>query len=112
MQEEKFIFVNFSERFVSLMQAAGITQKELAKRIGAAESSLINWKRGKIPKSEELYKLAQSFGCSMEWLLTGEEALPEGCVVMSNAEHPSAASEQRIQELEQKLAEIRRILDD
>jgi transcriptional regulator with XRE-family HTH domain len=73
MQEEKFKKLNFSARFLDLMESSGRTQKEIAQEIGVSEGTLINWKRGPgAPKSEELYRLSIFFGTTMEWLLTGE----------------------------------------
>lgn len=73
MQAQKFRNLSFSERFLELTEQSGRTQKEHAAIFGVAEGTVINWKRGQLPKSEELYSIAQNFGVTMEWLLTGEK---------------------------------------
>ncbi|MDR1305081.1 MAG: helix-turn-helix transcriptional regulator [Verrucomicrobiales bacterium] len=78
MQYKKSKKVDFAGRFLELMEASGKTQKELASIFNVSESSLINWKRGQLPKSEELYQIARCFGVSMEWLLTGSDADADG----------------------------------
>ena len=55
------------ERIKSLL-----SQKEL-NDLGFSANTVTNWKyRNTIPKSEDLYKIAQKIGVSMEYLLTGE----------------------------------------
>lgn len=47
--------------------------KELEK-IGISQATVSNWKtRNTIPKSDDLYKISQFCGCSMEYLLTGHK---------------------------------------
>lgn len=75
MQEKKLRKLNFSERFLDLMASCGRNQKELATVFAVSEGTLINWKRGQLPKSEELLRIAQFFGVQMEWLLTGDADL-------------------------------------
>lgn len=74
MQEKKFTNLNFSARLCSLMETSGLKQKEIAQKSGVAAPALINYKNGRnLPSAVELYKLSKFFGCSMEWLLTGED---------------------------------------
>jgi transcriptional regulator with XRE-family HTH domain len=68
----KFSNVNFSGRFSRLIKESDLTQKELAAAIGVAESAIVNYKRGRVPKAEELLKIAQHFGVTVDWLLTGK----------------------------------------
>lgn len=41
--------------------------------LSVSEASLVQWKRGRVPGSEELYQISRLFGVSMEWLLTGSD---------------------------------------
>lgn len=97
MQEKKLRKLSFRERFVELVESSGRTQKELAQVFGVSEGALINWKRGQLPKSEELHRIGEFFGVSMEWLLTGNGAVP------SNGE----AWRERALSAEQKLEALR-----
>lgn len=76
MQEKNAKKSNFfHERFCQLLELCPKTQKEIAKELEMGESSIVYYKAGKgLPKSNELYRMAKYFGCSMEWLLTGEDS--------------------------------------
>jgi transcriptional regulator with XRE-family HTH domain len=107
MQEEKLRKLNFSERFVDLIESSGMTQKELAAVFNVSEGSMINWKRGRIPKSEELYAVAVYFDVSMEWLLTGDDkqAMPKNEAV-SAWKNRACIAEKKLQVLKGALEEL------
>lgn len=69
--------MNFSDRFSDLLGNNPLNQKELSISLNISEGALINYKRGRIPKAEELLKIANHFGVSMEWLLTGKDDSPK-----------------------------------
>lgn len=71
MQAEKFPNENFSDRFSALVAASPLSQKGLAEVLHVAESAIVNYKNGRIPKAEELLRIATHFRVQMEWLLTG-----------------------------------------
>lgn len=65
----------FGVRLDGLIKNKGLSQKKLAVLVGIKQptiSSYIN--DGRIPEAPILYRLAQEFGVSMEFLLTGEVA--------------------------------------
>lgn len=101
MQAKKFTNHNFSARLDSLMKTSGLKQKEIAEKSGVAASALINYKNGRnLPSAVELYKLAKFFGCSMEWLLTGED--DEG-----SPNHAVAVWKTKAEEAEKKIEAMR-----
>ena len=54
----------------ALRLAAGISQRELARRIGEQNSNIAYWERtGKIPRSDLLAPIADALGCSVEDIL-------------------------------------------
>ena len=55
------------------MVSSGKTQREIVQGVSTSETSIMNWKRGQIPKGEELHRLSKFFGVTMEWFLTGDE---------------------------------------
>ena len=62
------------EIFRQLLQKHGITPYRLCKDIGLSQNSITNWKTGKSqPKSETMKKIADYFGVSMNYLMTGSE---------------------------------------
>lgn len=65
------------EIFEQLCALKGVTPYRVAKETGLTTSSLSSWKAGRYsPKTEKLQKLAEYFGVSLEYMMTGRE--PEG----------------------------------
>lgn len=62
------------EIFSKLLQEHGITPYKVSKETGVSQSTLSDWKRGiSTPKQDKLQKIADYFGVSLEYLMTGEE---------------------------------------
>lgn len=52
---------------------AGITQAELANKLGIAYQSIGQWERGlRTPKIETLRKIAEVLGMDVNWLMNGQ----------------------------------------
>lgn len=50
------------------------TSLQEIEKLGIAASTISNWKnRNSVPRSDDLFKIAQYIGVSMEWLLTGQK---------------------------------------
>ena len=79
MQAKKLsILKNFSERFRKLIEESGIKQTEIAKKLGVSPAQIVYYKTGKnMPGGIELFQISKLFGCSIDWLLTGEDRLKE-----------------------------------
>lgn len=66
------------EIFEQLLQKYGVTPYKVSKATGISQSSLSDWKMGKItPKTSTLQKIADYFGVSLDYLTTGKEASEE-----------------------------------
>lgn len=62
------------EIFAKLMKAKGCSAYQVSKDTGIAQSTLSDWKSGKsIPKADKIQNIADYFGVSAEYLMTGEE---------------------------------------
>lgn len=62
------------EIFSKLLQSRGVTPYKVSKETGVSQSTLSDWKRGvSTPKQDKLQKIADYFGVSLEYLMTGEE---------------------------------------
>lgn len=62
------------EIFSQLLQKFGVTAYKVSKATGISQSSLSDWKLGKVtPKTENMKKIADYFGVSVEYLMTGKE---------------------------------------
>lgn len=59
-----------SERIKMLIKANGMSQAELAKKIGVSAVAVTHWVAGgRCPSSYYLGKIADVFGCSTDYLL-------------------------------------------
>lgn len=60
--------------FEELCRNKGVSAYRVSKETGITTATITCWKQGKYePKSEKLQKLADYFGVSLEYLMTGEE---------------------------------------
>lgn len=104
MQEKKYPILNFSERFNSLLDSSGLKQKEIAEKSGVSATTMIHYKSGRsIPGGMELYKLAKFFGCSMEWLLTGEDEMGAPNQAIAVYRERAETAEKRLEDLKKSL---------
>lgn len=62
------------EIFEHLLQKYGVTPYKVSKATGVSQSSLSDWKKGRVtPKSSTLKKIADFFGVTVDYLMTGKE---------------------------------------
>ena len=70
--------------FKDLCRKKGVTPSEVSRATGVATSTLTEWKKGRyVPKADKLAKIAEYFGVTVEYLMTGEE--PEGYYINPEA---------------------------
>lgn len=104
MQEKKCRNVNFSERLSELMESSGLKQKEIAEKTGLTASALIHYKNGRhSPGAEELYRLSEFFGCSMKWLLTGEDEIGAPNQAIAIYKERAEVAEKRLEDLKKSM---------
>ena len=64
------------ERLVLAAKQKGISQKELAKKLGVSASTVSDWANGKTePKGPNLIKAAEIIGVSVDYLAGGQEVM-------------------------------------
>ena len=70
--------MNFIQRIDFLIKKNGITRNALSKEIdGLNHNSFYAWEnRGTIPSGDIFSKIADYFGVSTDWLITGKETSP------------------------------------
>lgn len=62
------------EIFEQLLQKYGLSAYKVSKETGVTQSTLSDWKRGRsTPKTDNLKKIADYFGVSLEYLVSGKE---------------------------------------
>jgi transcriptional regulator with XRE-family HTH domain len=67
--------------------ALGLTQREVAERIGVTRRSVWGWENGLAMPRESLPALAELYGRSVAWLLTGFDEADVDAVVQLRIEH-------------------------
>lgn len=69
----------FGDRVAAAREAAGMSQAQLARRLGIKKSTLAAWEQDlSEPRANKLTMMAGVLNVSMSWLLTGEgEGMPE-----------------------------------
>ena len=79
MQEKNITkSIIFSERLSQLIKESGMTQTQVAEKLGVSQASVNFWINGRNdPKGKELFAISKLFGCSIDWLLTGDEKKTE-----------------------------------
>lgn len=66
------------EIFEQLLQRNGISAYRVAKEAGVTQTALSNWKNGRnTPSAPTLQKIADYFGVSIDYLMTGKEDFVE-----------------------------------
>lgn len=66
------------EIFEQLLQRYGVTAYKVSKETGITQSTLSDWKRGRsAPKTENMKKIADYFGVTIDYLLSGENESKE-----------------------------------
>ena len=85
--------INISQRLTEAMEAKGITQAELAARVGVSRSVVHGWVHGVfVPKTDKLSRIALVLNVSEAWLMGIPGAMP-----------------QRVETLNEELSELIRI---
>lgn len=95
---------SFAKRLHSAIRASALTQREVAKRLGAPENRVSEWTTGRgVPKLDQLPRLAMILSVDPTWLLTGrsspsaEQALVNELVKIAPALESVASKAKRLQ---------------
>lgn len=73
------------EIFVKLLEQHGVTAYKVSKATGIAGSTFTDWKTGRsVPKQDKLQKIADYFGVTVDYLMTGKEKDVEKQPELSN----------------------------
>jgi phage repressor protein C with HTH and peptisase S24 domain len=101
---------SFKDRLESLMQ--GEKPYRWARRVGIKKGVFqYYWERGGKPSADNLLKIQQYTGCSLEWLVTGKDRYsPKGVDRPSLVREMGPAMDQNPR-LERLLGKVRRIFD-
>lgn len=62
------------EIFMRLLEKYGVTAYKVSRATGIGDSTFTDWKNGRsIPKQDKLQKIADYFGVTLDYLMTGKE---------------------------------------
>lgn len=98
--------MEFRKRIKELCEEKGITQKELASRMGITDISLNKTLRGEYPQLQTLEKIAQHLGVELWQLFTQSRTLDNFIALVKNGDNYYHAAS--IEELEEVLERIKR----
>lgn len=106
----------FGDRLAGAREAAGLTQEELAQRLGVRLTTLQNWEEDLAePRGNRLQMLAGMLNVSLAWLLTAEGdglADPNAAAPLTGEAEAALAELQRLRAgavaLADKLAQVER----
>lgn len=77
----------FYSRFKDLCNKNGETPNAVCQKIGLSQAAAPYWKKsGKAPKRETLEKIAEYFGCTIEYLLGREPSVADVFGMIENAQ--------------------------
>ena len=62
---------DFGKRLKELRESFGLTQSDLATKIGVSITTIQNFEANNLPKSQYVIKLSEILNCSTDWLLKG-----------------------------------------
>ena len=69
---------NVGKNIARLRERAGMTQTQLADRLGLAQASIAQWENGTTePRLGKLDAIAEALGCQIDELLVAEKRLAE-----------------------------------
>jgi transcriptional regulator with XRE-family HTH domain len=63
---------NFFYRVKLAREKVGISQNELAKKLGVSTNTIQSWEKNVYPKADKTLQLSSILDCSLNWLLMGE----------------------------------------
>ena len=59
----------FGMKIMLARKTRGISQKDLAQKVGETQSNMSSYERGtRLPRADKAYRIAQELGVSVEWL--------------------------------------------
>ena len=71
-------------RIDTCLKAMGLGREDLANHIGKNKQVFTDWKNCNIiPKSDDLFNMSRFLGVPMEYLLTGENIMPDDVAAMA-----------------------------
>ena len=101
--------VLFGERLANAREAAGMSRKSMANRLGVKQDTVEAWEGGeRAPRANRLQMMASLLNVPLMWLLAGSQDAPDPTGGLSNRDMML----QKIADLGSQVDAIRAALDD
>lgn len=92
------------ETFAELCRINNLKPADVSRATGIATSTLTNWKKGNYtPKQDKLYKIANFFNVSIEYLTIGKEPEKKGHTVLTFEEESIIKAYRALDESQKEL---------
>ena len=99
----------FGERLRNAREAAGMSQQQMASRLGVKGSTVNNWEAGKEdPRANRLQMIASLLNVPLMWLLAGSQNVPDPATYLDSAQ----MARQKLAEVNGKMTELRNSLEE
>lgn len=95
-----------SEFIRNKRESLGITQAELAEKVGVFESEVRMWERGMLPDSKYLLKLAEALQVETDEILRGEEESAENVAEKTPEQDVRSVGQDPVQGMQSDLQEV------
>jgi transcriptional regulator with XRE-family HTH domain len=101
--------VLFGERLRNAREAAGMSEKRMANRIGVKTSTIRKWENGEMePRANRVQMIASLLNVPLLWLLAGSQQVPASAIEASDPE----LLRQKISEVNARMDSLRASLDE
>lgn len=107
-----FIEIQIGEAIRSYLESKGLTQNDVAEKLGITQGAVSAYYRGKPFGKNAARKWAEVFGFRENWLRTGEGPMLTGNQPEVSAESQPASESPLIEYLQRKIAELEREKDE
>jgi transcriptional regulator with XRE-family HTH domain len=108
--ESRISDIFIGTRIQSSRQALGLSEAQLARRIGVKRLTLVNWENGKTaPRANRLAEIAGILNVPLMWLLAGGES-PAEAQEPNNSE--TLALEQKLDTADQLINQLSALISD
>jgi transcriptional regulator with XRE-family HTH domain len=95
--EEKSMNIEIANRLVELRKKSGLSQEELAAKLGLSRQAVSKWERAEAsPDTDNLICLAKLYGVSLDTLLNTDESIDD--IVKEQVQKDSPSSEEETKE--------------
>jgi HTH-type transcriptional regulator, cell division transcriptional repressor len=99
----------FGERLRDAREAAGMSQQQIASRLGVKAATVNHWETGKKePRANRLQMLASLLNVPLLWLLAGSQQVPDPSSELDSAQ----LMRQKLAEVNGKMTDLRNCLDE